>query len=177
MSLRLRTATPVVAVGLTLALTGCGANFEAQTYQDKAPADSTNAGVGAIAVRNVNLVAPESGEMYEAGDDADVQLTLTNDGTDDDRLVEVSSPAAGSVEILGQAGADGVDLPGRSTTENELSLQLADLGEDLRPGRYVELTLRFERGGDLTVSVPVATTGEYEEREHSDNFHQIGEEH
>lgn len=176
MSLRLRTATPVAAVGLALVLSGCGASFEAQTYQERSSADGTNAAVGAIAVRNVTLLAPPSGEFYEAGDDAEVQLTLTNDGPDDDRLIEATSPAAGGVEIQAEDGGDGVDLPALSTTGDQLSLQLTDLVEQLRPGRYVEISLRFERAGEITVSVPVATTGEAEEREHSDNFHQIGEE-
>ena len=122
-------------------------------------------------------MAPPSGELYEAGDDAEVQLTLTNDGPDEDRLLEATSPAAGTVEIEAEGGGeDGVDLPALGTTGSQLSLTLTELAEQLRPGRYVEIALRFERAGEITVSVPVATTGEFEEREHSENFHQIGDE-
>jgi periplasmic copper chaperone A len=175
-----RPATAAVAVALGLALTGCGANFEAQTYQTRAVGDGTNAAVGAIAVRNVTLVAPESGDSYAEGDDAEVLLTLTNDGPDDDRLVEASSPDAEEVEVQqdGSASSGGVELPRLSTTANGVSLQLTGLSRDLRPGQYVEITLRFETNGEVTVSAPVATTGEYdEERERSEYFHEIGEEH
>ena len=179
MSLRLpRPATPALVLGLALVVTGCGANFEAQTYQTRTVADGTNAAVGAIAIRNVTLVAPEAGDTYDAGEDAEVLLTLTNDGPEDDRLVEVTSPAADEVTMLVDGReSDDVELPRLGTTGNTVSLELSGLTEDLRPGRYVEMTLRFERNGEVTLSVPVATTGEYDEdREHSENFHPIGEE-
>jgi copper(I)-binding protein len=165
-------------LGLSLALAGCGANFEAQTYQTRTVADGTNADVGAIAIRNLTLLAPEDGQAHSAGDDAEVRLTLTNDGPEDDRLVEVTTPAADAVELQDGGGeVDAVELPRLGTTGSTVTLQLTGLTEDLVPGRYVEMTLRFERNGEVTVSVPVATTGEFEEREHSENFHQIGEEH
>lgn len=178
MSLRLRrTATPLVAAGLTLILAGCGANFEAQTYQERSSADGTNGAVGAIAVRNVTVTAPGAADALQAGSDVEVRLTLTNDGGEDDRLVEVTSPAASSVEVLvdGEPVED-VDLPRLGTTGDDLTLQLVDLNEDLRPGRYVDITLRFQDNGEITISAPVATTGEFEEREPSENFHQIDEE-
>ena len=76
------------AAGVVLALvalTGCGAGFEAQTYQERSSADSVNAAVGSIAVRNLSVL-PEGDGVLEAGDDAEVILTLVNVGGDDDRL-------------------------------------------------------------------------------------------
>jgi copper(I)-binding protein len=170
---------PALVLGLALALTGCGANFEAQTYATRTVADGTNVAVGAIAIRNVTIAPPESGDMHDAGEDVEVFLTLTNDGPDDDQLVEVTSSAARSVEVLEEGSeTDELELPRLGTTGNRASLRLVGLTEDLRPGRYVELTLRFASNGEVTVQVPVATTGEYDEdREHSENFHEIGEEH
>lgn len=179
MIVRPRPLAALAAAGLSVALTGCGASLQPQTYQERTVADGTNAAVGAIAVRNVYLVPPESGEMYEAGSDAEVRLTLANDGPEDDRLVEVTSPAASSVQLLEDGTEVGeVDLPRLGTTGGLLSLRLEGLSEELRPGTYVELTLRFERNGEVTISAPVATTGEYDadERERSKNFHPIGEE-
>lgn len=177
MSLRPRPVPVAAVLGLSLLLTGCGANFEAQTYQVRAGADGTNAAVGAIAIRNMALAPPESGETHEAGADAEVRLTLTNDGPEDDRLVEVTSSAAESVEMHEDgAQADAVDVPRLGTTGDRLTLQLTGLTQDLRPGRYVEITLRFERNGEITLSVPVATTGEYDDhRERNEHFPWVSE--
>jgi copper(I)-binding protein len=166
-----------LALALPLALAGCGANFEAQTYQERTVADGTNSATGAIAVRNVTVLPSEEEEgVLSAGDDAEVVLTLTNDGPEDDQLVEVTSPAADDVEITDSGRTtSSFELPRLGTTGTGLGLTLTGLSEDLRPGQYVEITFRFERNGEVTVSAPVATTGEHEEREHSDNFHQIGE--
>lgn len=183
MSLRLpRTAPvagPLLAAGLVLTLTACGANFEAQTYASRNNADSTNAAAGAVAVRNIRLLPPESGQVHEAGDDVDVELTLVNDGAEDDRLVEVTTPAARTVELLLEGDeVDALDVPRLGTTGSRSSLRLVAIADDLRPGEFVEVTLRFERNGEVTFPVPVATTGEYDEdRERSENFHEIGVEH
>jgi copper(I)-binding protein len=174
-----RTAAVALAVALPLGLSGCGANFEAQTYQQRSAADGTNAAVGAIAIRNVTLLPPEEGDMHEEGDDVDVQLTLTNDGPDDDRLVGASSAAADSVVLLEDGSeVDAVELPRLGTTGGSLGLRLSGLTEELRPGQYTEITLTFENSGEVDLPVPVSTTGEYDkERERSENFHQIGEGH
>ncbi|HVM27724.1 MAG TPA: copper chaperone PCu(A)C [Mycobacteriales bacterium] len=174
-----RTAPTVLALALGLTLSGCGAGFEAQTYQQRSVGDGTNAAVGAIALRNVQLEPADDDGLHSTGDDVDVRLTLVNDGGEDDRLVEVTSPAGASVQILEEdSEVDGVDLPALGTTGTLVSLRLEGLTEELRIGEYVELTFRFERNGSLTVQAPVATTNEYDyERERSDNFHPPGSEH
>lgn len=175
--MRLRRLAPLLALPLVLA--GCGANFQAQTYQERTVADGTNAAVGAIAVRNVTAAAPEGGELHEAGSDVEVTLTLTNDGPEDDRLVGATSAAAASVELLEEGSpADAIDLPRLGTTGGTVSLRLTGLTGALRPGQYLEITLQLESNGEVTVGAPIATTGEYdEERERSENFHEIGAEH
>lgn len=186
MSLRLprtgsarRTAAVALALALPLGLSGCGASFEAQTYQQRSAADGTNAAVGPVAIRNVTLLPPEQGERHEEGEDVDVQLTVTNDGPDDDRLVGASSPVAEQVVLLEDGSeVDAVELPRLGTTGGRLSLRLDGLTEQLRPGQYTEITLTFENSGEVDLPVPVSTTGEWDdERERSENFHQIGEEH
>lgn len=184
MSLRLprtgsarRRTVAVVALGLSLLLTGCGADFDAQTYQERTVADGTNADVGDIALRNVALAPPPAGDLYEAGEDVEVTLTLVNQGSDDDQLVAASSPAAGSVEILESAQVvSEIDVPGGGSTGDDVSLRLTGLTEDLRPGRYVEVVLQFANSGRVTITAPVSTTGEYDaERERNEKFHPIGE--
>ena len=170
--------TASCALVLGLALSGCGAGFEAQTYQERSSADSVNAAVGTIAVRNLSVL-PESDGVLEAGDDAEVRVTLVNNGAEDDRLVEASSPEASSVELLSEGSeSSSVDLPRLGTTGNQLGLVLTSLRDDVYAGDVVEVVLRFERAGEITLQAPVAVTNEYDdERERSENFHVPGEEH
>jgi periplasmic copper chaperone A len=174
-------AAPALALALGLVLTGCGAGFDAQTYQERTVADGANAAVGPIAVRNLTVRPGDDDGILSAGDDAEVRLTLTNDGGEEDRLVEASSPLAESVDLVegeDQSTVQSVDLPPLGTTGTQNGLLLRSLSEEMRPGRYVEVTLRFERAGEVTVQAPVAVTGEYdEERERSDNFHLPGSDH
>jgi periplasmic copper chaperone A len=172
--------TSALALALGRALTCCGAGFEAQTYQQRQVADGTNAAMGAVGVRNITVEPGPDRGAHEAGADAEVTLTLANDGSEDDRLVEVSSPDAESVDIVeGDDGdtVDSLDLPRLGTTGTAAGLVLRSLTERVSAGEFIEVTMRFERNGELTVMVPVATTDEYDyERERSDNFHPPGDE-
>jgi copper(I)-binding protein len=166
-----------LALGLPLLLAGCGAGFEAQTYQERTAFNGTNTATGAIALRNVTVLPPPDDRTLEAGSDAEVMLTLTNDGPEQDELLEVTSPAAESVELLVDGEpTSSVELPRLSSTGGSLGLRLIGLSQELSSGEYLELTFRFERNGTATFDAAVATTGEYDDdRERSENFHQIGE--
>lgn len=173
-----RAALPATALGAVLALTGCGAGFDAQTYQERTVADVTNAAVGALALRGLQ-VSPGSDGVLKPGDDADVRIVVVNESAEADRLVEASSPVAESVDVIETEGGSVVDeleVPALGTTGGSAGLVLRGLSDEVLAGETVELTLRFERNGELTVRVPVATTGEYDdERERSENFPLPGE--
>lgn len=98
----LRKLVPAVAIGASalLGIVGCSAGQVAQTAE-MPPAVNGNSGqVGTIALRNVQVAFPESGEAYKEGEDAPLLLSIVNSGTEDDELVSVSSPA-GEVEPIG----------------------------------------------------------------------------
>lgn len=165
-----------LALGL-VALTGCGAGFEAQTYQERSSADATNVAVGPIAVRNLAVIPDDEG-VVAAGSDADARVTFVSVGAKDDTLVSATTEAAVSV-VLEQDGqeVEEVVVPRLGTTGNTVGLVLRDVTEELRSGEIVEFVLTFERAGEVVVGAPVATTGVYdEEREKSENFHPPGEE-
>ena len=97
-------------------------------------------------------------------------LTIENAGSEPDRLVGASSPAAKSVEIhemVDDGGtmrmrplADGLAIPANATTALEpggYHIMLIGLVEDLTEGDIYDLTLTFERAGDVTVQVPVGS--------------------
>jgi copper(I)-binding protein len=98
----LRKLVPAVAIGVSalLGVVGCGAGQVSQTAEMEPAVNGNTAQVGTIALRNVMVAFPESGEAYQEGDDAPLLLSIVNTGADDDELVGVTSPA-GEVEIIG----------------------------------------------------------------------------
>jgi copper(I)-binding protein len=154
-------ARPVAGTLLALALTGCGATLDAQTYQERSNADATNTAVGTIALRGMAVEAGGGDRTHEAGADAEVVLVLTNSDDEADTLVEVTSPDAESVELLvdGEQESGGIEVPALGSTGDTASLRLVSLTEELREGEYTTLTFRFERSGSIEVAVPVRSPG------------------
>lgn len=69
---------------LGLAMTACGANFNAQTQQQYQPAEGTNAASGAIAVRNLLVLASADGKGV-------LHTAIVNTGRTDDTLVSITA--------------------------------------------------------------------------------------
>ncbi|MBT9384637.1 copper chaperone PCu(A)C [Pseudooceanicola sp. CBS1P-1] len=96
-------------------------------------------------------------------------LTLTNTGPGDDRLTDLSSPAAGRVALHESRDAgggvmtmrplpDGLALPAgqsRSLAPGGLHIMLSDLRAPLSPGSTLTLTLTFQKAGAVTLTLPV----------------------
>ena len=155
-----RSAAAVLLAGaLPVALTGCGASLDAQTYQERTQADATNAALGTLAIRGLAVLPPEDGRTLEAGSDAEVVLVVTNDDDRPDELLEVTTEAAESVEVLVENEPASLEVPALGSTEDTALLRLEGLTEDLSEGEYVTLTFRFQRNGTLEVPVPVAVSG------------------
>ena len=153
-------ARPAVGGLLALALTGCGATLDAQTYQERNQADAANTAVGTIALRGIAVEPGGEDRLHEAGADAEVFLTLTNRDDEPDTLLEVTTPDAESVEFLVDGEpADTLEVPALGSTEDLASLRLVSLTEDLREGEYTTLSFRFERSGSVEVPVPVRSPG------------------
>lgn len=100
----LRKIVPAVAVGLValLGIAGCSAGQVTQTDSIEPAVNGNKGDLGDIALRDVVIAYPEAG-AYDQGDQAPLLLTIVNTDGGDDELVSVSSPAAGSVELLGDA--------------------------------------------------------------------------
>ena len=96
-----------------------------------------------------------------------VYLSIQNGGTEADRLLAGSTPAAAGVEIhrsllvddvMRMERLDGLDVPPDSTVQLEpggYHLMLLGLTGALEEGGELELTLSFQRSGDLVLRVPV----------------------
>ncbi len=150
---------PVLGVLLALALTGCGATLDAQTYQERNQADAANSAVGTLALRGISVEPGGEDRVHEAGEDAEVFLVMTNRDDEADTLLEVTTPDAESVEILVDGQEDTLEVPALGSTEDVASLRLVSLTEDLAEGEYTTLTFRFERNGTVEIPVPVRSPG------------------
>jgi copper(I)-binding protein len=154
-----RAATSLVAGALPLALSACGASLDAQTYQERTQAGATNTAVGTLAVRGLYVLPPEDDRTYEPGDDAVAVVTVVNADDEPDRLLEVTTDAAEEVVVLDDGQPGPLEVQALGTTRDRGQLLLRDLTSGLYEGTYITMTLRFERNGELTVPVPVATSG------------------
>ena len=155
-----RSAVAVAAVASVLVLSACGASLDAQTYQERNNAESTDTAVGSLALRDV-AVEPPRGETYEVGDDAGVSITVTNAADSEDRLLEVTSPDAEEVVAVDEDGEETeLEVPSLGSTQGAIQLELRGLTREVRSGEYVTLNLRFEQNGSTEVLVPVVLSGE-----------------
>jgi len=98
-------------------------------------------------------------------------MTIKNVGPDADRLVSVSSPAAGLVEIHEMAmeggmmkmrALKGIDLKPGATVELQpggYHVMLEDLKQPLKQGEQIPVKLTFEKAGVVEVMVHVEAMG------------------
>jgi copper(I)-binding protein len=116
---RRRIGIGLVAVCATLLSSSCATGQQAQTANEVPAVDATSGGVGAIQLHDVALASPPDGKSYRAGDDAELQLVIVNDGRSTDSLLSVSTPAASSYRVFASAAqASAAASPGASTSSS-----------------------------------------------------------
>ncbi|MEN9895742.1 MAG: hypothetical protein RIR97_1594, partial [Pseudomonadota bacterium] len=119
--------------------------------------------VGTLEIRHPHSPATLPGAPVGAG-----FLTITNTGTDDDRLTSVSTPIAGEGQIheMAMEGEvmkmrqlkDGIAIPAGATVELKrggLHLMFMQLKEPMKEGGMVKATLTFEKAGTVDVEFKV----------------------
>lgn len=141
----------------SFALTAC-ADGDAETI------DATETVASGLDITNAYIAPPFKGRDVAAG-----FFTVTNNGTDD-RLVSAASPIANSVEIhthsevdgvMAMRQVDGVDLPNGVAVEfrpgsYHLMMFGVELADDVTEA---PLTLTYESGEEMTLSVPIEGRG------------------
>ncbi len=193
MNRALRAATIGVLLLSPVVLSACSAGQVTQTATQERDKTGAQAQVGNISLREVLLVSPRGGS-YEQGDDAELQVAIVNGGVDADTLVSVDGDGFGSAEIEGPSAAsssgassspatgtpsrgssDEIEIPGGSAVfvgSDDYTVPLTDLDEDLTTGQYIDVTLTFEKAGEITLPVTVANPDESETRGKAFDFHQ-----
>lgn len=187
-AVRLRLSSTALGLGAVLALAGCSAGQSTETDTQVAAVNGANGEANQLAVRDAQLTFP-TGESsyYPKGSSAPVQTVLVNQSSETDRLVQVTSPYAGSAKLGGTT-----DLPGRTALraygepaegaqpgsqqpagsqsqsppadtpsgEREVTITLTGMTEDIRPGLTIPVTFVFEKSGPTTVQVPIGASPE-----------------
>lgn len=94
-------------------------------------------------------------------------MILVNNSKEADRLVSARSPVAAVVElhksemkgeIMSMTPVDFVEITAGGQTELQpggLHIMLINLKQDLKPGNQIELTLMFEKSGEITIQAEV----------------------
>jgi copper(I)-binding protein len=160
----------MVAVGIAGALavipavSACGAGEDPQSAQATQLTEGVNVTTrSGVAVRNLFVLGPPSGQRINPGSAATLYASVVNDSADGqpDRLVGISAPGvAQAVQIQG----GGIDLPYQRLVQLGTSspagvttplITLQGLAMPLGGGELLNLTLQFEKAGALRVAVPV----------------------
>lgn len=175
---RTATAIALLAAG-AFALTACGAGQISQTATQVAAVNGNSADVGDIQLRNVHVVYPNSQE-YSITPGGTVELGFTAINSSPavaDELIDISSPEAqitivdeaesGSNEIA-PLTALGAGVPADTQLDDPLlpiqliTVEMADISEDVRPGLTLPVTFEFANAGEVVVNVPVDAGHELE---------------
>lgn len=155
------------AAGLLCLTSGCtGFLSSSMTETVDNAALGSNTQVGSMLVRNAFVLGPSPDAVIPEGGKAAVYLTLYNQASVDqpgepasagatDRLIGASAgETARSVRISGGSIAAPPSQRVNVTLGSE-RMVLRGLTRPLSGGESIELTLRFQRAGNVTFSVPV----------------------
>src|SRR6185312_12281511 len=101
-------------------LSACSAGQVTQTASQERDKTGAQAQVGDLTIRQGQLLSPR-GASYEQGDDAELQVAIVNEGTDDDALVSISGDGFASAQIESSAtstssSSSASATPGGATT-------------------------------------------------------------
>lgn len=163
---RLTTRFVAASAGLAacgLILTGCGSGQISQVADQESAVNGMAADAKDIALRNIHLMATQSGGFLEPGTVVPLVFVAANNSTDvDDKLVGITSDY-GTVALSGAtaipAGRALVVAP-KDQTEAMGSAApsgaAVTLTKPITNGLSYPFTFTFEKAGSTTVSVPIS---------------------
>jgi copper(I)-binding protein len=169
----------VACCAAVLTLAGCGAGQVTQTDAQVAAVDGANGNAGNIALRDVVVRYPDTGDSYPVGSDIPLYFTIVNQGTVADELMSVTTPVARQVQVRGNTtipaglsvtntedGAAGASsAPSASPLDyDKLSIVLVGINRELRPGPDIEITFVFRNAGSVTIPVPMGSPTDSERK-------------
>ena len=138
-----------VAVLVALPLTACAAGYQAETSRERTTLTSVGGAKGDLTLRNVFFYGPAS-----SGDSLPLYLSIFNGGGTNDKLVGISSPSAsgGTVPTTNAIAGGGQLVYNQG---NSAVPELTGIKGKVLVGQTVDVTLKFQVTGDVTLTVPV----------------------
>jgi hypothetical protein len=150
-------------------MTGCGAGQQSQTSTQEPAVNGASGAVGTIALRDVRILADQSGATVKAGDSADLLFVAVNQsGVDNDRLVSITSDY-GSVTVSPsrpEVPAERALIVGKPETKYGEELQALSnatkatatvkLTKPISNGLTYSFVFTFERAGQAKIEVPIS---------------------
>lgn len=144
-------------------LTGCGSGQISQVASQEAAVNGMSANANNIALRNVHLLASETGDELTPGKIMPLVFVAANNSSDvDDKLVSVTSDF-GTVALSGDGGIpagralvvspEGQAEPLGSTTSQTAEVTLT---KPVTNGLSYPFTFTFAKAGAVTVAVPLS---------------------
>ncbi|WEX08450.1 copper chaperone PCu(A)C [Chelativorans sp. AA-79] len=125
-------------------------------------------GTPGIAAGDLRIAEPWARAMLPGQPSGGAYMTIRNEGREPDRLVAVSSPAAGKVEVHTMEMKDdvmvmrpverGLEIPAGGTVDLEpggLHIMFMEVKTPFAEGADVPVTLEFEKAGKVEVTLPV----------------------
>jgi copper(I)-binding protein len=94
----------VLALAAALALAGCAAGQITQTADQHPTVGGARANIGDLALRNITIAAAPNG-FWPSGSKVPVDLSIVNNGPQDDELVSVSTAAATTGVVFGSTNS------------------------------------------------------------------------
>ncbi len=172
-------AMATAALGLSVALSGCGAGQVSQTATQEAAVNGTSGKAGPIALRNVHLRALQTGDYVQPGRDVELIFTAANTSADvNDKLLRITSDV-GTVTLTGDGALpangvlvvgtpDGQTTPLQNVEPADAAEAKVALNKPVTNGLTYNFTFTFEKAGEATIPVPISA-GESPRREVTDD--------
>ena len=165
-------AVGAIATGLVLGTTACGAGQTSQTANQASAVNGNSATVGPLALRDVAVVFPKTGDVaFANGGPLEMSFLISNTSPDvADKLESIEfADGDGKVTIDGptdipatkslRAGTPGLLLTTSAEpedpSEKRITVTITGAQDSITPGLTVPLTFDFQQAGETTLNVPV----------------------
>ena len=159
-------AAGLLSLGLAPAVLASDAGHQHHLAGEESAGPDT--GMKAVMLGDLMLESGYSRAMLPGQPVGGGYVTIMNHGGTDDRLVSVSSPAAGRVELHEMAMEndvmkmrkieDGIAVPAGATVElkpGSFHLMFFEVAKPFAEGDTVPVTFTFEKGGKIDAVLPV----------------------
>lgn len=147
-----------------LILTGCGSGQVSQTADQQSAVNGTSADVNNIALRNVHILAVQTGDYLQPGRTVTLAFGAVNESLDvNDKLVNITSDVgtvsltgntaipANSALIVGDERSAAGPMGSAPATTAEVTLS-----RPITNGLTYNFTFNFEKAGQATLAVPIS---------------------